>query len=190
MKTFIMLLVALSLPSRAATVTSTADNGPGSLREAIANAAAGETISFSVSGVITLTSGELLITNDLRIRGPGASELMIQRSTETNTPGFRIFNVRSGIATISGLTISNGREREGGGIRNETTLSLRDCVISSNRTGGSGGGIYNVGWGTLAISNSVIKGNFASGGSGIFNWGTMSITNSVISGNFAEHGYG
>src|SRR5881394_4541875 len=104
MKTFIMLLVALSLPSRAATVTSTADNGPGSLREAIANAAAGETISFSVSGTITLTSGELLITNDLTILGPGSSELTIQRSTETNTPAFRIFNVRSGIVTISGLT--------------------------------------------------------------------------------------
>src|SRR6266540_3630319 len=102
MKTLIIMrLVALSLPSGAAIVTSTADNGPGSLRESIANATAGETISFSVRGTITLTSGELLITNDLTFLAPGASELTVQRSTETNTPDFRIFNVRSGSVTIS-----------------------------------------------------------------------------------------
>src|SRR5260221_5048906 len=39
---------------------------------AIANASPGETITFSVTGAITLTSGELLITNDLTISGPGS----------------------------------------------------------------------------------------------------------------------
>ena len=36
------------------TVTSTADNGPGSLRQALATAAAGDTIDVSVSGTILL----------------------------------------------------------------------------------------------------------------------------------------
>ena len=55
-----LLLTALLLAEtgRAATVTTTADDGPGSLRETIANAAAGETIDFSVTGLITLTSGK------------------------------------------------------------------------------------------------------------------------------------
>src|SRR5439155_26229659 len=128
----LLLLAALSAPSRAATVTTTADSGPGSLRVAIANATAGETISFSVKGTITLTSGDLVITNDLTVWGPGASNLTVQRSTETNTPDFRIFSVQSGSVTISGLTVSNGRGVYGGGMHNETTLMLRDCTISDN----------------------------------------------------------
>src|SRR5436190_22998205 len=59
--------------SWAALVTSTADNGPGSLREAIASAAPGDTLTFAVTGAITLTSGELLITTNLTITGPGAN---------------------------------------------------------------------------------------------------------------------
>jgi hypothetical protein len=47
----------------AATVTTTDDDGPGSLRDAIANAAAGETIDFATGSTITLTSGEVLIDN-------------------------------------------------------------------------------------------------------------------------------
>src|SRR5207249_5230214 len=110
---------------------------------------------------------------DLTILGPGASYLTVQRSTETNTPDFRIFSVQSGKVTISGLTVSNGRGVYGGGIHNETTLMLDACTVSENQCAGSGGGIYNVIWGTLAIADSVINGNSAYGGAGIFNLGTM-----------------
>src|SRR5881394_449996 len=89
---------------RGATVTSTADGGPGSLREAIVNAAPGTTIDFSIGGTITLTSGEILINKSLTISGPGASNLVIQRSTVIGTPDFRIFNLLSGNVTLSGLT--------------------------------------------------------------------------------------
>src|SRR4026207_2316088 len=97
-----------------AIVTSTADNGPGSLRQVIASAIPGETLSFAVTGAIILTSGELLITTNLNITGPGASQLTIQRSVAGGTPNFRIFNIRSGTVTISGLTVSNGRADSGG----------------------------------------------------------------------------
>ena len=40
------------------TVTNLSDRGAGSLRQAIADAASGDTINFSVTGTITLTSGE------------------------------------------------------------------------------------------------------------------------------------
>jgi hypothetical protein len=43
-------------------VTSLKDSGPGSLREAIANAAAGDKITFRVKGKIKLTSGPLVIS--------------------------------------------------------------------------------------------------------------------------------
>ena len=45
------------------TVSSTADSGAGTLRAALASAANGDTINASgVSGTITLTNGELLVT--------------------------------------------------------------------------------------------------------------------------------
>src|ERR1041384_4407759 len=110
----------LAMPGRAATVTTTADSGPGSLRDVIAAAAPGDTIDFAVTGTITLTTGELLIGKDLTIAGPGAGNLTVQRSAANGTPEFRIFHLHSGIATISGLTVNNGRADAGGGINNET----------------------------------------------------------------------
>ena len=58
-------------------VTNTSDSGPGSLRDDIvmSNVAGGaNTITFapSLSGTITLSSGQLEISNDLTITGPGA----------------------------------------------------------------------------------------------------------------------
>src|SRR5436190_2202812 len=101
------------------TVTTTADNGAGSLRQVIVGAAAGDTIVFSVSGIITLTNGELLVNKSLTILGPGAAVLSVERSTAAGTPDFRIFNIQSGVVTVSGLTIRNGRAVDGGGIHNE-----------------------------------------------------------------------
>ena len=72
----VLIAVLISQSARAATVTTTADDGLGSLREAIANAAAGETINFSSVSAITLTSGELVIDKNLIISGLGASNLV------------------------------------------------------------------------------------------------------------------
>ena len=48
-----------------------------SLRDALAAATPGETIDFSVTGVINLEHGELVITDSLTINGPGAELLTI-----------------------------------------------------------------------------------------------------------------
>src|SRR5438876_967529 len=49
-------------------VSNTNDSGSGSLRDALANAANGDTIdASSVTGTITLTSGELLVSNSVSI---------------------------------------------------------------------------------------------------------------------------
>src|SRR6185503_17346012 len=89
----VLSTVLLAGPLRAATVTNTADDGPGSLRETIASAAPGDTIDFAVNGPITLTSGELVIEKDLTILGPGSGALLIQRSLDAGTPEFRILRV-------------------------------------------------------------------------------------------------
>ncbi len=183
-----LVAVLLSEPGRAATVTSAADNGPGTLRQAIADAPAGETIGFSITGTINLTNGELLINKNLTIQGPGASNLAIQRASAGPTADFRIFNIQAGIVSISGLTINNGRSNAGGGINNESaTTAIKDCAIAANFATESGGGIRNLS--SLTLSNCVIRGNMVTGGTGagygggVDNQGTMTLISSAVNSN-------
>jgi len=73
-------------------VINTSDSGAGSLRQAIlgANAAPGaDEITFAhLHGTITLTSGQLDITDDLTIAGPGAKELAVSGNDSS-----RVFDV-------------------------------------------------------------------------------------------------
>ena len=191
-------------------VNSLADPGTGgcddaecTLREAIAFAFANGTITFDpalTSGgpaQITLdaTSGQLLISKNLTITGPGASLMTVRR--ESTAPSFRILEVaasRDVFVTLAGLTISGGSNATGAGIANQGfgALTLRRMVISGNTasaSGAVGGGVYT--GGRLTIDSSTIADNHASGsgalGGGIFiGGGSLIVTNSTISGNSAE----
>ena len=176
-------------------VTTSADSGAGSLRQAIADACADSTVTFDmtpghVTTPITLPTAELLINKNLAIQGPGANLLTVQRAGAA--PNFRIFNVTAGTVNISGLTISNGSSGSGGGITNRGTLTLTGCTISGNTASVAGGGVQNDGsnsTATLNLINSTVSGNTASSfGAGIMNEGfqgsaTLNIINSTISGN-------
>ncbi|MCS6958801.1 MAG: hypothetical protein RMK91_01965 [Pseudanabaenaceae cyanobacterium SKYGB_i_bin29] len=114
------------------TVKNTSDSDLELLRQAIidANAAAGaNTIQFSiVSGsVITLTSEELLITDDVEIDGDldnnGTADITVQRSGSAS--GFRTFNINDGNKSVFKNTPIDG-------------LVIRGGSVSEN-----GGGIYN-----------------------------------------------
>ena len=167
------------------TVTNTADSGAGSLREALAEANDADTIVFNLTypATILLTSGHLVVDKSVTIRGPGADQLKVQRSTAGGTPNFRIFHISSGkTVTISGLTITNGNVANdgngGGGIHNDhATLTVSNCTLSGNSAGNgtAGGGISNDGYqgsATLTITNSTLSGNSAdNGGGGISNYG-------------------
>jgi hypothetical protein len=160
--TFFVLFFAISVPAYVTTitVTNTNDRGPGLLRQALASANDADTINFSVTGTIALTSGGLMIDKNVTISGPGANQLSI----DGNQADF-VFGVdRDTTAAITGLTITNGE----GGIRNIGTLTVSNCTISGN----SSGGLSNVANGqastraTLTIANSTISDN---SGPGIFN---------------------
>jgi hypothetical protein len=95
---------AAQLSGATFTVNTTADNGTGSLREAIelANAAGPgpHTIDFSVNGTITLASELPLIDNSVNITGPGAGNLAVSGANQ-----HRVFFVNSGTVAINDLTI-------------------------------------------------------------------------------------
>src|SRR5215469_12589427 len=114
----LILALNVSIAAQAAilTVTNTNDNGPGSLREALVHANVSDTIdATAISGVITLTSGELLVNNSVKIKGAGADRLVV----DGNRAG-TVFRVESmGPVTISGLTISNAHGQFGGGVFND-----------------------------------------------------------------------
>jgi hypothetical protein len=184
----LILAGALTIPAYATTiiVSSTNDNGPGSLRQALVDANEGDTIDATgVAGTITLTSGQLLVDKSVTINGAGADLLAIDGNATS-----RIFQIGTGkTVTISGLTIRNGQGNFGGGIFNgaSATLTITNSTLSGN-AGGFGGGAFNSG--TLTIVNSTVSGNTASEGAGTYNAGgtTSTITNSTLSGNAAGGG--
>jgi hypothetical protein len=170
-------------------VTNLLDSGPGSLRQAILDTAAGGTVDFQpdLSGTITLTSGELAINKDLTIAGPGADVI-----TVSGNHASRVFDIAGMFHVgIAGLTIANGTTSgNGGGIYNSGTLTISDSTLSGNSASGSigdGGAIENLG--SLMINNSTLSGNSASfTGGGIENSGPLTISDSSLSGNSARGG--
>ncbi len=202
-------------------------NGVCTLRAAIqeANSLSGDdTINLSTTGTINLTGPLPILFSNVIINGPGSSLLTVRRDIGGN---YRILQT-SGTSSISGLTITNGRTPDGvtedvapfgGGIwQTGGSLTLRDVVITGNRTGnggsmrfgspnlggfgGFGGGIYASG--TLTMTDCVISNNTTgNGGSGLqfggsggrgagiyFAPGTLTMTNVVITGNSTGTGGG
>ena len=197
-------------------VTTLADeqntNGQCSLREALINAnnnnqsgstdcAAGigvDTISFSVTGTINLSSALPDIAESLTIKGPGANLLTVRRDTGGD---YRIFNIPNGglSIAISGLTISNGKASVGnfgGGISSLSNLALTNCALVNNEAAGfgSGGGV-SLRFADGSFTGCTFNGNVALiAGAGIHFLGdsghTLTLTNCTLSGNMVPTGVG
>ncbi len=191
----LLSMLALSLfstatPTRAATfvVNSLSDSTSGScsttctLRDAMTLTASGDTITFSVSGTITLVSGTLpIVSKTLTIDGSG------QTVAISGNNGTQIMALTTGeVLSLNALTLTNGfkSSSNGGAIGASTgTLNVANSTFVNNSAGGSGGAISDNG-GTLNIANSTFSGNISNGGGGgaIFNTnsGTLNVTNSTF----------
>ena len=172
-------------------VTTASDSGPGSLRDTIAAANPGATITFAPSvGSITLTSGQLEMTKTLTVVGqPNQTQVISgggrSRVLSVDVPAGAV----PPAVTLANLTITNGHAPDG--------------TRSGDITGSSGGGLTNNG-GILTINQSVIISNTAgagtsgdigatvggSGGAGgaIMNTGVLTISQSLIMSNTAGAG--
>lgn len=188
-----ILIVALSVSLvRAATLTVTNLNasGPGSLAQAVIDAASGDTITFSVSGTITIPGTGLVIPpKELTIAGPGPNLLTIS-SGNTNVT----LSVLAGAtATVSGVTITQGMTGScgaGGGINNAGVLTLVNSIVAGNGAC-AGAGIATVNGGSTTVINSTITNNNASiRGGGILNGAdsTTIIRGTFITGNSSGMG--
>src|SRR5215472_13443477 len=80
-------------PANVITVINGNDSGPGSLRQALADANDGDTINFDASvGTVILTTAELAIDKSLTLSG-APQMVTVRRVSQTE---FRIFHVMSG----------------------------------------------------------------------------------------------
>jgi hypothetical protein len=89
-----LCLIALSTQGATITVINSFDRGPGSLRQALADANDGDTIDFgySLNGqTIGLTSGELVVGKSVTINGPGSDNLTVNGNHAS-----RVFSISSG----------------------------------------------------------------------------------------------
>jgi hypothetical protein len=170
-------------------VMNTFDSGAGSLRDTIAAAASGDTVTFAagVTGTITLTSGHIAITKSLTVAGPGAAALAVSGNHSS-----RIFDLNTAGAsvTISGLSLTGGNAVVGGAVRVNAadTLSLDHTVLSGNTASDFGGALDLNSGATLLLTNSTVANNTAqlSGGAIAASGGTtVTIAGTTISGNSA-----
>src|SRR4051812_47481396 len=111
----------------------------GAIAVANAEAGGGDTIQFAptLSGTITLTTGELAINKNMTITGPGALTLAVSGNNAS-----RVFNIGTTFTStvgISGLTITNGR-----------------APSPSSTIPGTGGAIQVLSPSTLTLSNATV----------------------------------
>jgi predicted outer membrane repeat protein len=180
------------------TVQNTNDAGPGSLRQAIADAVGDETIQFdaAIAGqTIVLTTGPLMVMQPVTIEGPQTTGMTISGNGAS-----RVMVTQANGVVLRNLTITGGKSiAPGGGVVNSGKLTIDHSTITGNETAGltgiflsDGGGVLNVGSSSvLVVLNSTISGNAAeNSGGGIYSQGLVELINSTVAFNRAKNGGG
>ncbi len=180
--------------------------GMTTLREAIelANTMSGAEIvfdptAFSTPQTITLESGDMIITEPMKIIGPGSDLLTIDADNQSRI--FTLYDDNNSTAvtvTISEITFTNGNGESsinngtGGCIMSLEKLKLIRSVVNNCSASVRGGGVRTHRGGNL-IENSMVLSNSAGvEGGGLFHQGSFDsrIVGSTFSGNSAADGGG
>ena len=160
-----------------------------SLREAIAYAANGATITFNslLRGKTITLESELLVEKPLVIDG-GAYQITLSGGDATRV--IRFFGDAADSYTLRNLTITQGRNTHGAGVYVANgTANLVNLAIVGNTSTTSGGGVYVAGKGALNATNLLIANNSAKYGGGLYAYGadgkSVTLTNCTIVNNNA-----
>lgn len=174
-------------------VSSGNDSGPGSLRQALANAAAlpgPDTVTYpsGFAGLTHTLQSEFIIADNDPVT-IDASNLAggLTLDAEQNS---RHFHVQSGkTLTLRGLNLSNGSASgNGGSILNEGTLNLDRCHLIANASTTDGGAVHSTG--ILDAENTAFAQNQSGGlGGGISVFGgAADLLACTLSGNSSSNG--
>ncbi len=183
-------------------VTTLADSGPGSLRDAIerANAEPGIAvveIDAALEGTLQLAANNLYITDSVVIVGPGADRLAIDAGGRGGVIAIATYGFETIDVAILGLTIRGGAQDRGAGIKSSNArLLLADAIVEDNNTTNSivdeqGGGLHLNG-GSLRVDRCIFRHNSAGvsgGGIAALN-AAVSIQDSLFQSNIAKRGAG
>jgi len=193
----LLLIAAFSINSNlvkaqsSIVVTSNADSGAGTLRQAIINAVDGDIITFNLSTgneTITILS-ELVIMKSLTINGSNTAGSGTAVTVKVTTPGvsaWRVFDINAiggKTTTISNMTIKGGLASNGGGgimFQNLNTYNLNYVNITESKCNGTygGGGIYASSVLAINLNHCSVYGNESSGaygGGGAYFWNCASV---------------
>ena len=168
---FVCACVFTAGPALAAdySVTSAADDGPGSLRQAVAaaNANAGaDIIRIGDVGRIALTTGTLLVTDDLTVFGLAGSQSALGNAAAVQAVADydrgRLFLLRGSVerqiaVTLQDLMLGDGNTHgtvngngivtdngDGGAVRSEyVDLTVIGCTFMANHSANDGGALWH-----------------------------------------------
>jgi CSLREA domain-containing protein len=168
-----------------------------------------DTITFNVSGIITLTATLPTIVDDVTIDGGvnsadvtisggySVGAFVVQSGTGldlrhlTVTKGYSLGGGaginNNGSASVTDVTFSRNDADRGGAIANGGTLTITNSAFISNMSGGRGGAINSYG-GTAFIRDSYFEGNSGGddeGGGAIASGGILTVTNTTFFKNVA-----
>lgn len=180
-------------------ITSLADSGPGTLRDLLASAKAGDTLSLA-SGTITL-AGPLKISKSVTLNLGSSMVDAAGKGRALEIPSGITVTIKDGTlksGTGAPITVASVGSQAlsvatyGGVLINAGMLTLDGTVITGGRAN-VGGGIANFKTGTLILKgNSRVSGNTAEAlpagatetngaGGGIFNGGSLTISGGSVS---------
>ncbi|MEN8164758.1 MAG: Calx-beta domain-containing protein [Acidobacteriota bacterium] len=190
---FVVVFGCCSFNADAATrlVTSSLDSGPGTLREAVAAAEAGDTILISVPEV--RLRGTIIVDQDITLAGDDCVRLGTAALRIIGNGTFRLILVENGVTLeLRDVLLEDGFAGDGAGggaiFNYFSNLKAVNCFFSENHQVGSIGGGAVLSLGYAEFTNCGFMDNTSSGAGGAIygDVGYMKLTNCTIRRNSAE----
>lgn len=169
------------------------DSGPGSLREVVAGAGAGDVVDLTglACSEITLTSGAIAVAGDLSLAGPGSAALSISGNDASRV----IEQTSAGTLTLTSVTLTHGIATDHGGclyVAGDavlTDVAVVACTAGSIAAGNAnGGGAFVLGNATLTgavFANDTVEGTLRVRGGGLAVAGALTASSSSFTANHA-----